>query len=286
MSEQRRARPSPRAAAAASLLLGCSVGELDLSRKRCPCLDGWRCDDVTDTCLPATGDGSSRYAAEVLADEPLGYWRLGEPEGETIARAARGELDGECVGGFTFGVRGALAGDPDTAIDLRASAAAYIDVGNQFGFDQYVPYSVEAWVMPNVLDEEYRHVACKTRASVPGYEDGYELHAVEGAVAWQRLTQGTFSTGSSYAPALDIDAWSHVVGVFDGLVAQLYVNGAPQGAGPEATFPLVQTSAPFWWGACPDVGSFWDGRLDEVAIYGVALEPKRIEAHYLAGRGE
>lgn len=54
---------SPFAAVAAAMaamllaLVGCSVKELDLAGKACPCVDGWVCDSAQNLCVP--GPGSS-----------------------------------------------------------------------------------------------------------------------------------------------------------------------------------------------------------------------------------
>ena len=45
-------------------------------------------DATTDATVSDTG-ASSRYAAAVLADAPIGYWRCGETSGSTLARISR-----------------------------------------------------------------------------------------------------------------------------------------------------------------------------------------------------
>jgi len=77
----------------------------------------------------------------------------------------------------------------------------------------------------------------------------------------------------------------HVVGTYDGTQIRLYVNGAPAGAmsyGGGLLDPNYGGALVFkGWGTLPS--PHFQGSMDEVAIYGHALSPSRIEAHYRAG---
>src|SRR5262249_37607737 len=56
------------------------------------------------------------YSAVILADNPLGYWRLGESKTSMPAEdATTNGNDGTYVGEVTLGHPGAIVGDPDTA---------------------------------------------------------------------------------------------------------------------------------------------------------------------------
>src|SRR5262249_27898657 len=58
------------------------------------------------------------YAATILADGPVGYWRLGEPSG-TIAHDLSGHgNDGAFTGGVLLGQPGAVVNDANTSIAL------------------------------------------------------------------------------------------------------------------------------------------------------------------------
>ena len=67
----------------------------------------------------------SPYSARVLADSPLGYWRLGEAETSDPAADSSGHTPlnpGGYDGAATMSVEGALALDEDTAIYLDGSS--------------------------------------------------------------------------------------------------------------------------------------------------------------------
>ncbi len=52
------------------LMCACSVGELDLEGKTCPCVEGYRCDTVTNTCVSRAVDSGTApdTAADTSAD--------------------------------------------------------------------------------------------------------------------------------------------------------------------------------------------------------------------------
>src|SRR5688500_14316091 len=62
----------------------------------------------------ATSGGD--YAAQVTADGPRAYWRLGETSGTTAADETASASPGTYAGGVVLGVPASLAGDPDTAV--------------------------------------------------------------------------------------------------------------------------------------------------------------------------
>src|SRR5262249_55411434 len=62
----------------------------------------------------------SNFADEVLADGPIGYWRLGERLGSVSAFDASGNgNNGTCSGGITFGQPGFQGGDTAALFDGR-----------------------------------------------------------------------------------------------------------------------------------------------------------------------
>ena len=108
--------------------------------------DGGGAGDASDA--QAADTPSRRYANAVLADRPLGYWRLEE----TMLGAAKDE-----TGGHDGAYAGApLLGEPGVA----GSKAMKLPVGSQsrvgvpspaFRFPGNAPYSVELWVRVGIL---------------------------------------------------------------------------------------------------------------------------------------
>jgi hypothetical protein len=96
----------------------------------------------------ATPPPSTAYADAVLADSPIGYWRLGESSGTTAADASGGGHPGTYNGGnVTLGVTGAVGGN--TAITSNGSVT-----GPPVTIATYAStpttLTIEGWVRLNV----------------------------------------------------------------------------------------------------------------------------------------
>ena len=70
---------------------------------------------------------SSVYAAEVNADAPIHWWRLGEPGGATLAVDSIGTAHLTYYGPPTLGVSSLPVREDDTAVQFTASSDQYLD---------------------------------------------------------------------------------------------------------------------------------------------------------------
>jgi hypothetical protein len=275
------------------LLSMCSLREIDYLRDeacapRCgldaSAVEAGAPDAVVEASAPECGaDGG--YRAQVACDRPVAYWRLGERGPPT----ARGEVDGgppaayvtPSDGGITYGVPGALAGDPDTAI--RLDGTAWVSAGDSLAFPGNTPYSMEAWVAPEGDNFSYRRIIERSTTSGVGtIAEGYILYNQEKCVAERyRDRVASAVTGK----ALENLVYSHLVMTFDGGTLRLYVNGVLANTAVAAT-GLAETAAIFYIGGDgTGPGTGFIGSIDEVAIYPHVLAPERVERHYRVGRG-
>lgn len=95
-------------------------------------------------------------------------------------------------------------------------------------------------------------------------------------------TNGISDMDSGDGNELQVGTWTHVVMVHDGLKNKIYMNGA-QVADKDVVGNLNNTTHPLGIGYNPiDGGNWFDGRLDEVQIYNVALSAAEIAALYAA----
>jgi hypothetical protein len=79
-------------------------------------------DAAASTDANVDGDaGTSRYAAAVLADAPLLYYRFREKDGIPARDEVSGATTAYPVAGFTYGVPGPRAGEADTAVKVDGS---------------------------------------------------------------------------------------------------------------------------------------------------------------------
>jgi hypothetical protein len=235
----------------------------------------------------------SGYAAQVIADNPVGYWRLGEASGPT-ALDSWGTNNGAYSGVETFGLPGALARDANTSVDFSGNGTSLVKVpfnaGFNGGLDPNGSWTVECWVRPDFDAATEAGLFAVPVASVDLTANRSGYFFLEQADGWQLrlgnssgyLTGWNGAAGSFGGVAL-ANNWYHLVGEYDGLAGNgyAYVNGV-QAKSAAVTGLANNTAATFNIGDRGD-GAPFAGRIDEVAVYSGVLSAARIQAHYYAG---
>jgi hypothetical protein len=202
----------------------------------------------------------------------IAYWPFDEGSGSQVTDASGNGYDATATG--TEWVEGVVGG----AIRIGPSSA-YVSVGDQMN-DVAPPFSVSAWVWVDASERPALLVASDANS-----ESWYGF--------WiQRLADGTldvsYGSGSGAGPRtrrtltteapLPAQEWVHIAAVV-GPELSLFVNGV------EATGTLsgsggamVHSADPFFIGTRDRLDTGWNGRVDELRIYGRALSPEEISA--------
>jgi hypothetical protein len=221
------------------------------------------------------------YSSVVLADAPRVYYRFEDnPASSTMSDSSGNGNHGSYQGAVTRGAAGLLA--------EGGASADFPDVSGQ---RDYYPswttgsaYSAEAWFRPDNATPP-----AGTGRTIMGHDTNGS------ALTWRLFINtdgrvqifhtdigGTFRIVTSttvIVPGLTY----HVVATWDGATLCLYLNGVLEGS---------VAAASVWNSGSPlNIGSLYsgstsehfDGRLDEVAVYGTALSQARVTAHYQAG---
>jgi hypothetical protein len=241
--------------------------------------------DVADVATSEVGGGGDveagplSYAATVLSDAPIAYWRLDDTTTTTAKDLSGNGHDGSYQGGVTLGAQGAIANDPDTAVQFDGSSAEMVaTVPSSFDFTGNVPYSVEVWAKPASNPAGMGVVGKNAYATdAGGYLGWYVAYNNNG---WLDSLRNNNDTGN---PGPAPGAFLHIVATYDGTNLAIYVNGQ-QFASSAMSMALAATGAPLTAGGVANWGSF-TGVLDEIAIYDKALPSARIAAHYARGTG-
>lgn len=122
---------------------------------------------------------------------------------------------------------------------------------------------MSAWIMPFAWGNKNLRILQKG-----ANDDQYRLLLEAGVFKFQIA-----GVGLAAAPLPPINAWSHVVGTYDGIAVRIYINGVEAGSTP-ATQQMPVTFDSLVIGSktigAPAVDRF-SGRIDEVRIYGRAL---------------
>jgi hypothetical protein len=238
----------------------------------------------------ADGSTGSAYAALVMADSPVAYWRMGAMTGITIHdESGHGNdlvLQG-AAGSTTLGAAGAIVGDDDTAvrfdgIDGHARAVN----ARAFDFQNAVPFTIELWAKREVLDggHTFQHMLSEVTGSA-GQRTGFSLFATP-ASGITSFEYYAYDGGECSARGALIAAgeWAHYAAVLDASkTLTLYIN-ATAGNPIPIVGPMTLATAQLFIGAESSGDHEFPGVIDEVAIYDKALSITQIAAHVTMGR--
>jgi hypothetical protein len=239
--------------------------------------------------IPSVTAGS--YEAAIIASVPEAWWRLDESAGSTNLFDGMGRHPGvytNAAGGSTLptlGVAGALVNDANTA-------ASFTSAGQGIGL---IPYSaslnnpvmtVEAWVKTSVMDGQ-------APVSSSYGSGGWWMQSINGW--WYGNCSGGYFGNNGDVNTLGAIVpgyWSHIVMEYgntgnSSYPFQVWINGATDGyiwGGPSAG---LNAAGPFIIGgrgvsATTLANTFFDGQVDEVAVYTRGLTGTEITAHYTA----
>ena len=216
---------------------------------------------------------SSSYSSGVLGTAGLvAYWRLGEASG-TVACESKGGLNGVYQSGTTLGRPGALAGDPDTAVAFNGSSGwvqvpqnSVLNVGDRF--------SVEAWVKRGSVGGSANQVVAAKQSG------GWVLQFNPSNQLVLRKS-GVGDVVASTRTVTDTTSWHFVAATKDGAAVKLYLDGVDV-TGTVANQTMVDNTLPLAIGQSSSI-AFFNGLIDEVALYNTALSASQLSAHYTAG---
>lgn len=244
---------------------------------------------VTSPSEPPAGDG---YASVVLADGPAAYWRLGERSGTAATDASGHGFGGVYSGGFALGAGGAIA-DGDPAVDLDGLSGK---VATPYrGVSGSGARTVEAWIRTTSsgtkLDTIVEWGASKGTA---GARWTFRLHDAGSKVVLRAEVQGGYAFGSTQVAD---GSWHHVAvvlpaGAGDVSQVRFFVDGladpvassAAQAVRTDATVGMAIGDSPSM-AAGYGIHRYFDGVVDEVAVYPTALSASQLAHHHDAGRG-
>ena len=254
--------------------------------------------DVASEAPPPSDAGSDAdvvvtkktYVEEVKADSPYAWWRLGE---SATSQAAKDEMPSGNDGayktpGVTLGLKGAIANDPNTAMALDGTSGAMYLPGTIFDFGGSPTFAIEVWVSPGApppadASDLIRRIVSH-RTTSPYY--GWFLAIDQLQRVFFTRWENNATVASVTSSAIPQGQFAHVVVSADGSNLTLFVNGAQVSSAPEATITDT-ASTHLSFGATSDFTVEWfNGTLDEPAIYTHALAPARVLAHYQAGIGK
>jgi Concanavalin A-like lectin/glucanases superfamily len=230
---------------------------------------------ATDFTVTTPPPPATPYRDAVMADQPVGYWRLAETTGNALDETGNA-AGGRYNGGVTRGVPGALTSDPNLAARFDG-VDDHVSVPDNGPMDVADTFTYELWFKrgPNQgVTQRLLHKGAGP-ASL-GFGTNNKLVLLPGGT-------GATATASSATAILD-QAWHHVVATKSGAAVRIYLDGVDVTAPGTNTTMTTSTNA-LNIGRATTGTAYTGADIDEVAIYPVALSSARVQAHYQAGRG-
>jgi len=221
------------------------------------------------------------YRTAILADSPAIFWRLGESTGPVAADDSGHSDTGAYASGVTYGVAGAIIGDADTAVTLDGVAGSIQETSGAGVPTGSSARSMEIWFMTSTVTGQplfnYGTAGLLSQFSV--YLAGNQVQIKDGTDPLL-----TFTAAGSLADG----AWHHLVVTYDGTTSvAVYVDGGALGSAQATSAALATVLDLTGLEVGKDNGTgFFNGTLDEMAIYPSALTPAKVATHFHAGRGD
>lgn len=231
--------------------------------------------EAPDYTVAVTPEGPAPYEAQVLADNPAGYWRFSETSGTVVADSS-GNGRTAAVNASPAALRNQpslLASSTDPAVSFNGSSGG----GSVNGYHAALNGTAFTW-------ETWFKVQSTSGVQFIGFNRG-----TPNTFGWRCYLSGpglvcVVGTGAVevalFGNSVTIGASYHLALTYDGTTARLYQNGSQVAATATAYAPR-NDGGPVTF-TCPGSGCL-NGSMDEAAVYSSALPAARVAAHYSAG---
>lgn len=158
----------------------------------------------------AGGGGGGGYSAEVLADSPLVYWRLGESSGTTATDASGNGRSGTYTTPLTLSAASLLGSDANTSVDF---SGGYAQIAYDAAWMAPAAWTVEFLFNADVLGAQHRIMAARHASSGSSWDVG-----TEGGNLKFRIFNGGWG---EIVYAVTVGATYHVAATWDGTTRRL-----------------------------------------------------------------
>lgn len=240
------------------------------------------------------GPAKADYASEILGYGPVTYWPLNEnvvAPGADIAKnsgSLGAKVDGYYLGTAAHPVSGALAGSDDSAVSFDATASSVVSVPYAAEMNPNGAFTVEAWLNPGATLAAGGLTCAISSGQFGDPRSGWLIYQSDTGWALRFYNRNGLNTSlnitavSPDSAPPEVGAWYHVVAVYDGAIAKVYLNGVERVSGTPTGY-VPSAGGKLFIGGRADSAFWWNGAADEVAVYTSALSASTILAHYENG---
>lgn len=219
------------------------------------------------------------YASQVLCGTPVGFWRLTEQIGPSLADSSGHGYTATAQGTLTFGRPGPLA-NGETAISF---SSGYATAGDTAALHFTSAFTIAAWV--NVTRSTWPDGGTNlTIFDDETFQAKGLIVRIDGGTKklYVRTNQAGTYTDRYSTGTIEKNRWYHIAVTFDGTHARFYLDGQLDGSAQSLTSAVSGSGTVVTLGATVASGQNFDGDLAGFEAIGRALTAAEIAARYAA----
>jgi hypothetical protein len=211
------------------------------------------------------------YVKADLTKGLVGYWPLDGNAEDLSGNGNHGMIEGNVTPTTD------RFGTPDSAMNFPGNTSDYIDLGQPPMLLIKGAMTVAAWVRADTMMQNGRILAKQGPSSARSWSI-----QIESAGGYARFDVGINPTDRIRADSepltFEPDEWWHIAGVFrPAEAAELYINGELVKSEPTTVdTQWIENNLSVNIGRRPQPGTPWQGDIDEVYMYDIALTPAEI----------
>lgn len=230
------------------------------------------------------------YACLVLADGPLGFWRLNEASGVAELKDSSGNNRHATANAVTALATALTVPTSTNKATAFNGTSAYAAVPYAAALATTTALTVEMWIKIAAFPGTGVNASIISKMETGGY--GVYLDGTAALLAFSVRRNGGDGVASYATSNLTIGVAYHVVGTFDGRYTRLYVDGVLVSTDDAGSTYAVQYSVTngLLFGAEPAAAAvpasppqYFNGTLDEISVCGIAIAASEILARYRSG---
>lgn len=227
------------------------------------------------------------FAAEVLSDHPIAFYRLSEPAGATTTSDVSGNGNHGAVSstGITLGVPGLGVGDTAARFDGLGSGRIVVPSTEQLNPKRITMEALVEWSGPNVFQQR---ILEKSISRDNPWLAEYGLSLLPDGAVRAELATGSplvdrYATSKSKVKP---NTRTHLAATYDGSTLAIYIDGVLDTSPPvSGDISSKLEGSDLGIGNKVEWGRPFHGVIDEVALYDRALSADRVRAHIAATFG-
>jgi len=205
----------------------------------------------------------------------LGWWKLDEADGNSAADASGNGRAGTRMGNPQWRPDGGKIGG---ALQFDGNGGR-VEISDESAFDVMDAITVAAWIKVNVFNQRWQSMVTKGdsawRLQRTAEEDTLAFHC-NGI----RSADANWPMGVVGRKSVNDGQWHHVVGVYDGATASLYIDGVLDNSSPASGHIATNDFAVVIGANSERSGREWNGLIDEVCILACAIDANEVRALY------